>query len=253
MVYRDPAKHDIPNKWLANSDLCPAKKGKIAILDLDWICGEYANTMLSGLHRVPSLGQRKVSVLVLGTGAGNLPMFLQSQLGDQIEKLVTVDNSEDMLKAAKTYFGFDDTLIKSVVADAHQFVMDCTDSFDIILVDLSKEFLDKLISLTNGKEFFIAMNTICYNKESQEKLVKLLAEDVDKDYLKTHQKVPNYMNTIVTLSNDATSHNLLDLRDAELCSKALEKLLADWKVKNKPLWLRDLEMKDCIEETPTIV
>lgn len=76
MVYRDPTKHTIPEKWLANSELCPAKKGKVAILDLDWICGEYANTMLSGLHRVPSLGKRKVKILVLGTGAGNLPMFL---------------------------------------------------------------------------------------------------------------------------------------------------------------------------------
>lgn len=125
MVYRDPAKHTLPEKWLANSELCPPKKGKQAILDLDWICGEYATTMLSGLYRVPSLGKRKVKILVLGTGAGNLPMFLQSQLGESIEKLVTVDNSEDMLKVARTYFGFDDTLCQSVVADAYEFVMNC--------------------------------------------------------------------------------------------------------------------------------
>ena len=87
------------------------------------------------------------------------------------------------------------------MADAHEFVMQCEDSFDIILVDinyigdddptisppwkyLSKEFLNKLISMTNGKEFYLAINTICYDKEAQEKLVKALKMD---EYLVTHQ------------------------------------------------------------------
>lgn len=39
-------------------------------------------------------------ILVLGTGAGLLPMFLKSQLGERLKELVTVDINEDILKVS---------------------------------------------------------------------------------------------------------------------------------------------------------
>jgi tRNA1(Val) A37 N6-methylase TrmN6 len=55
--------------------------------------------MLAG----PSLSLRisekpQVRILVLGTGAGLLPMFLRSQLGDKLAELVTVDINPEVIK-----------------------------------------------------------------------------------------------------------------------------------------------------------
>jgi tRNA1(Val) A37 N6-methylase TrmN6 len=42
----------------------------------------------------------------LGTGAGLLPMFLKSQLGDRLSEIVTVDINPEIIKVAKEFFGF---------------------------------------------------------------------------------------------------------------------------------------------------
>ena len=50
--------------------------------------------MLSGLSQAPELKDvEKLRILHLGTGAGTFPMFLKSQLGERLEKLITVDIS----------------------------------------------------------------------------------------------------------------------------------------------------------------
>ena len=60
--------------------------------------------MLSG----PSLSLRiaekaQVRILVLGTGAGLLPMFLRSQLGDKLAELITVDINPEVIKVYKVF------------------------------------------------------------------------------------------------------------------------------------------------------
>ena len=60
---------------------------------------------------------------MLGTGAGLLSMFLKHQLGDKLKEVVTVDISEEMVKIATQFFGFaEDDKVKSVIADAYQYV-----------------------------------------------------------------------------------------------------------------------------------
>jgi tRNA1(Val) A37 N6-methylase TrmN6 len=55
--------------------------------------------MLSGPSLSLKLAEKpKVRVLVLGTGAGLLPMFLKSQLGDHLAELVTVDINPEVIK-----------------------------------------------------------------------------------------------------------------------------------------------------------
>ena len=41
LVYRDPKKKAIADNLMANSELCPKKKGKAAIINHDWLCNEY--------------------------------------------------------------------------------------------------------------------------------------------------------------------------------------------------------------------
>ena len=85
MVYRDPKKHQIADSMLANSKMCPKKKGKVAVLNHDFLTSEYQQLMLAGLSQVPELKEaQKLRILHLGTGAGIFPMFLKSQLGSAL-------------------------------------------------------------------------------------------------------------------------------------------------------------------------
>ena len=107
-MYRDPKKHEINPAQVANSELCPKKKGKQAVLNYDWLTNEYQQAMLSALFLAPSIAKedRPLNILHLGTGAGVMAMFLASQLGDKLAKITTVDNFQDMLTLAQNYFGF---------------------------------------------------------------------------------------------------------------------------------------------------
>jgi spermidine synthase len=82
--------------------------------------------MLAGPALTLKLAEKTgLRILVLGTGAGLLPMFLRGQLGDKLAELITVDINPEVLKIAKEYFGFlEDEKLKSVVADAYRFVND---------------------------------------------------------------------------------------------------------------------------------
>jgi hypothetical protein len=63
----------------ATSSLAPKKKQKALVYNHDLLCAEYQQSMLAGLSLVPLLAPLDhVRVLVLGTGAGLLPMFVRS-------------------------------------------------------------------------------------------------------------------------------------------------------------------------------
>lgn len=82
--------------------------------------------MLAGPALTLRLAEKPLlRVLILGTGAGLLPMFLRSQLGDKLAKIITVDINPEIIKIAKEYFGFlEDDKLNSVIADAHKYVID---------------------------------------------------------------------------------------------------------------------------------
>jgi len=108
IVYRDPKKHEIDDHMLANSELCPSKKGKKAVLNHDFLTNEYQQMMLAGLFLAPSIAKdgRPLNILHLGTGAGIMTSFMASQLGEKLGKITTIDLSQDMLKLGQKYFGF---------------------------------------------------------------------------------------------------------------------------------------------------
>lgn len=107
----------------ANSELAK-KKGKKAVLNHEFLMSEYQQAMLAGLYQVPSFAHqedKKLNILHLGTGAGVMPSFLQNQLSQKLNKITTVDLSQEMVTLAQKYFGFnpDNEQIESVIADAH--------------------------------------------------------------------------------------------------------------------------------------
>jgi hypothetical protein len=48
IIFRDPKKHELPANLLANSEF-GKKKGKTAIMNVEFLTSEYQQAMLSGL------------------------------------------------------------------------------------------------------------------------------------------------------------------------------------------------------------
>ena len=67
------------------STICPKKKQRELIFDRDILTCEYHSAMLAGLcligdhFREAGKTGQKLNVLVLGTGAGVLPMYIRHQ------------------------------------------------------------------------------------------------------------------------------------------------------------------------------
>jgi predicted O-methyltransferase YrrM len=67
----------------------------------DLLCCEYQYAMLSAPSLSLKIAEKpQVRVLVLGTGAGLLSMFLRGQLGDKLAELITVDINPEMIKVS---------------------------------------------------------------------------------------------------------------------------------------------------------
>jgi spermidine synthase len=188
IVYRDPKKHEIPENQFTTSVIAPAKKGKKTVFNFSFLTNEYQQAMLSGLYQANSLAEKKeLNILNLGTGAGIMPMFLNSHLGEKIKKITTIDINADMLKVAKDHFGFktEGTNIESIEGDAYDFINNATNkgTYDIIIVDinyteddksisppwkfLETDFLKKVADLATAESAYLAFNILYYSDQSR--------------------------------------------------------------------------------------
>lgn len=77
----------------AESILCPPKKQRQVIFDRNVLTFEVYHAMLAGLS-LNDFGEKKLRILVCGTGVGVLTMFLKYHLSAKIEKITTVDVNE---------------------------------------------------------------------------------------------------------------------------------------------------------------
>jgi predicted membrane-bound spermidine synthase len=75
---------------------------------------------------------RMRSALVLGLGAGMVPMAL-ARSGIEVE---VVDVDPVAPRVAQAHFGFDPARVRTHVADARTFVRDCPRTYDVVVVDL---------------------------------------------------------------------------------------------------------------------
>jgi len=85
---------------------------------------------LEALARSHQPGLR--SALVLGLGAGMVPMQL-ARLNIEVE---AVDIDPVSVRAARTYFGFDDQRVRTHITDARTFLRRCPHTYDVVIVDL---------------------------------------------------------------------------------------------------------------------
>lgn len=148
LAYRNSKKEGgWPEHIKAHSPIAPKKKQRILVYNHDLLCCEYQYGMLAGPALSLKLADKeKLRILVLGTGAGLLPMFLRNQLDAKLHEIITVDINPEVIKVAKEYFGFkEDEKLKSVIADAYQYVLDYQvgttpdTKFDMIFMDINYE------------------------------------------------------------------------------------------------------------------
>jgi len=116
--------------------------------------------MISGISLIgetliqKAKNSEKLNILVLGTGAGVLPMFLSQHLAVNLESLTTIDINPTILKIATEFFGFNlSSNLKSEIADAYEYIFNAKpDTFDIIFMDLNYEEDD--VKVSPPKKFF---------------------------------------------------------------------------------------------------
>ena len=138
----------------------PKKKQKEVVFDRDNLTYECHHAMIAGLcltadklcAQIKNADlDKKLNILVLGTGTGILPMFLSQHFSKYLEKITTVEIDAGVLIAGRDHFGFhteNEPLIDSVCADAFEWVLSSGDEgkYDMIFVDINYEEADSKVS-----------------------------------------------------------------------------------------------------------
>lgn len=98
--------------------------------DLDYLGLPYARSAMIGLAFTEQLDR----ILVLGVGAGNIPMFLRKHYSDA--QIDVVDIDPQIIDLAKQYFNFlEDDLLQAHVQDGRVFIENTQKPYDLIFLD----------------------------------------------------------------------------------------------------------------------
>ena len=112
LIYRSSKSSDLTPSMQTVSALKPKKRQKVVAFDRDALALEHHQAMLAGICLVAETlsakvkGGRQLSILVCGTGAGTFTTFIRHHFAKSLLKLVTVEQNEEVLKAAADHFGF---------------------------------------------------------------------------------------------------------------------------------------------------
>ncbi|MBU3558526.1 spermidine synthase [Polynucleobacter sp. Nonnen-W13] len=159
--------------------------------DLDYLGLPYARSTMIGL----AFTERLDRILVLGVGAGNIPMFLRKHYSDA--QIDVIDIDPQIITLAKLYFNLaEDRYLHAHAQDGRAFIENVQKPYDLIFVDAytaagiprhlaSKEFLFSL------KKALKPSGAIVANMWSTPKVNPLY-----KSMLRTYQEVFNEVYTL---------------------------------------------------------
>ena len=98
--------------------------------DLDYLGLPYARSAMIGLAFIEQLDR----ILVLGVGAGNIPMFLRKHYSKA--QIDVVDIDPQIIALAKEYFNFlEDDLLHTHAQDGRAFIENVQKPYDLIFLD----------------------------------------------------------------------------------------------------------------------
>ena len=106
------------------------RQSVVKIGDLDFLGLPYARSAMIGLAFTEKLNR----ILVLGLGAGNIPMFLRKYYSDVLIDVVDID--PQIIVLAKQYFNFlEDDLLQAHIQDGRVFIENVQKPYDLIFLD----------------------------------------------------------------------------------------------------------------------
>jgi len=106
------------------------RQSEVKIGDLDYLGLPYATSAMIGL----AFTQKIDRILVLGVGAGNIPMFLRKYYSDT--QIDVVDIDPQIIALAKQYFNFvEDDLLRAYALDGRTFIENVQKPYDLIFLD----------------------------------------------------------------------------------------------------------------------
>ena len=98
--------------------------------DLDYLGLPYAKSAMIGLAFTQQLDR----ILVLGVGAGNIPMFLRKHYSDA--QIDVIDIDPQIITLAKRYFNLlEDDLLRAHAQDGRAFIENVQKPYDLIFLD----------------------------------------------------------------------------------------------------------------------
>jgi spermidine synthase len=98
--------------------------------DLDYLGLPYARSAMIGLAFTEQLNR----ILVLGVGAGNIPMFLRKHYSNT--QIDVIDIDPQIIALAKQYFNlFEDHLLRAHAQDGRAFIENVQKPYDLIFLD----------------------------------------------------------------------------------------------------------------------
>ncbi len=115
-------------------------------------------------------------ILELGTAIGY--SAISFSMNESVERLVTVEINEDMVKIAKKNIkesGLEDK-IEIVHSDAYEYLVESSDTFDFIFIDAAKgqyeKYFDEAIKLLNRDGIIVCDNVLFRGMIANQELVK---------------------------------------------------------------------------------
>lgn len=143
-----------------------ADKNHVPIIEEE--CEEFYNFLINTT--------KPKKILELGTAIGY--SAISFSMNESVEKLVTVEINEDMVRIAKENIkrsGLEDK-IEIVHSDAYEYLVESSDTFDFIFIDAAKgqyeKYFDEAIKLLNRYGIIICDNVLFRGMIANQELVK---------------------------------------------------------------------------------
>jgi spermidine synthase len=261
-------KKDFSDLVKVRSPLWKTESDEFLYIDHNFLNSEYLCAMITGLCAYYNLfeddtnKEKKSNFLVLGTGAGMLPMFLYKALHPIIARLNTVDLDETIVKIGQDYLGFNTDLgknFRSEIGDALQFLEKdaLKGKTNTVFIDIASEdqgatqippenFLDEsffklLFDALSPNHHVVLFNTCCYSDAER-----------DSTYAKINEKFKycayidcsESSNRVYILSN---THAPNLAKTSENTIKYFVKTFCDGKNADGHNWATSMNMKELLE------
>lgn len=227
-------KKDFSKYIKVRSPIWKTKEDEFLYIDHNFMNSEYLTAMIAGLcsyynsFEDSNNKEKKSNFLVLGTGAGILPMFLYKTMSPILSRLNTVDLDEEIVTIGKDYFGFNPGMSKnfrSEIADAKEYLekealpgkthalfidiasSDADESYIPPKFCLTDAFFKSVHRILSKEHHVVLFNTCCYSEVERHSIHKTMnsqftyvsyincGESSNRVYILSNSHAPNLAKT----------------------------------------------------------